>query len=302
MIYLDNRKLLFDKYQPELVKLANNPFFRRELGVCHVPDNKKILKIVPNGVLTLEGGKLTWRFWCGRPVFAHRVDEILPDIVKFLSKDFGQNRPLDYLYNRFAFLDFPSGAGSGFVGNSNADFATARGAADGSSNGEGGTVYSLYAELTGGTYFITRHFYPTDTSALGAGFSIGSASLNLFVDSFIAGTGYANNYVVATTQAVTTTLENADYDQVGAASGGTFSTLSLGATVSTLNATGIGFISLTGTTKIGARADGDFNNSAPADGNNEPSISMPANAEEAERPFLRIIQATSDEVGRAYFL
>lgn len=278
-------KNLFNKYQREILSLANDLRFREELGISHVPDSIKIQKVVPNGVLTIENDKLVWRFWCGRDVIADSLLEILPDVG---IAEFAKFRPFHLLHPQARFLDFPSGSGSGFCFNSDATFSTARGASSGSSHGVGGTVYSLYTELVTGVYDITRHFYPTDTSALGSGFVISSASLNLWVDSFITGGGYANNYVIATTQAATSTLADSDYSQVGSTSGGIFSTASLGATSAPLNATGIGFVSLTGVTKIGARVDGDFNNSAPSNGANEPSIGMPANGTATKRPYITV--------------
>lgn len=122
---------------------------------------------------------------------------------------------------------------------------------------------------SGGGYIIYRSFLPFDTSGIGSGQTISSATLKIRPsdkwnadndgDDFIA--------VVQTTQASTTTLATADYDTCGNAidnptkgsadhdmtSIGTSAYYSID-----LNSTGLDWIVPTGTTKIGLREGHDM--------------------------------------------
>jgi hypothetical protein len=160
--------------------------------------------------------------------------------------------------------DFIATSGLGSIGTSSNNFSTARGASSGTVD-DPASVISLQTSFASPTYFIRRIFIPIDTSAIPMNATINSASLYFTPLSYQGNTNSTTANLVQTTQASTSSLDSADYDNVGSTSGGSISmTFTDGVQVNfALNATGIGFIVKKGITKIGLRVSRDIDNSAP---------------------------------------
>lgn len=165
---------------------------------------------------------------------------------------------------------------------------TAHDASDCGTGSLSGAVYNATeesGEATAGCYqyesysrvIIARAFFPFDTSALPDEATISAATFNVYVnyveDDDNDGDDWIN--IVQTTQASNTELVTSDYDQCGAVDNPTegATRIDLGNitasqyNVWTLNATGIGFISKTGFTKLGLREGHDAIDS-PISGSN----------------------------------
>ena len=183
------------------------------------------------------------------------------------------------------------GTGCGDIYTFNASFATGRSASSGDATSVN-PAFDLYASCTksGANYLNRRAFYPIDTSGIADSDLIDSATLKLY------GYGKTNanttdHDIIQTTQASTSTLVVGDFDQVG-------STVSASKAISTisvsayndfaLDATGVGWISKTGFTKLGARNSRDTDNSAPT-GSNEFNCKPPSTAGTAQDPYLEVI-------------
>lgn len=205
--------------------------------------------------------------------------------------------PIDFLENAVypvktdATTSYYVGAGDGAVGYSNATWSTCRGAATGSFNFDTATTTSVLA-TTG--YEIDRMFLPTDTSGITDTDTIDSASLKLYT----TGKVDANSdslYVLPTSQASSSALENTDYGSItftdyGHAALSTFSNSAYN-TIN-LNATGLSAISKTGITYIGVTMGRDFNNTAPT-GNNNLNVAMSETSGTSQDPYLEVVTSPS---------
>lgn len=281
---------LFKEYQKSLLYLVNNPLIRKEM---EIPISSKILGITPNSVI--YDGKQ--RFWTSN-IFERKLFELLPELTS-ISKDlkvFANSRHLSYS-QRAHFASFTSGAGDGYVGQTNPSWATVRNNTVGNDTDYISTTMRIIGEVSGGNYFIYRGFLPFDTSSLGAGASIASASLGINVTA--VNTNGHNIYIVTATQASNTQLVDEDYDQLGtvAQSDNPLDGTSTGDKSQALNATGISNISLTGFTKLGLRSNADFNNSTPVD-IRDTNIGTSENVTPGNRPTLTVTLGS----GSSHFL
>ncbi|HPL95778.1 MAG TPA: hypothetical protein PLF15_03345 [bacterium] len=115
-------------------------------------------------------------------------------------------------------------------------------------------------------YTINRAFIPTDTSGLPDTASVSAATLYVYFIEKINtdNDGYDYINVLQSTQASSTSLVAADYDAIGTTEGSTDTDLGTigtsGYTTFSLNATGIGWIDLTGYTELGLREGHDLDN------------------------------------------
>lgn len=167
-----------------------------------------------------------------------------------------------------------SGAGDGYVENSGATWSTIRNASSGSSVGYTGTLFGNYIGV-GGSQYIWRGFVPIDTSGLGSGATISSASLYLSVQGKWATNQSGNSFLlVQTSQASNTALEVGDFDQCGSVNSPTegadrittASFPSSGYQEIPLNSTALTWISKTGYTKLGFRNSLDLSDTGPGNG------------------------------------
>ena len=174
--------------------------------------------------------------------------------------------------------DYYVGAGDGFVQSGVfVTWDTAHDATDGASvNFTSAALLSPRAsDFGGGTqYIMNRLFLPIDTSGIADTDTITAATLNIFVNSIGNGDNDGDDFIVVlqASQASPTELVNADYDQCGSVDSPTegsdrldISSLTTSAYNSwTLNATGLGWISKTGTTLLCQREGHDVLDSPTA--------------------------------------
>src|SRR3989344_2164362 len=148
------------------------------------------------------------------------------------------------------------------------------------------------ADKAGGTYNLTRGYFPFDTSAIPDNATITSATLKFYPLAF-GNESALDLYLVESTQAATSSLSNTDHDNVGTTTwSGMFDGNDL--TLNTyeslpLNATGIATISKTGWAKIVMLVKNDFDNTAA----NETSVTYVAIATSEQSgtsadPYLEI--------------
>ena len=152
-----------------------------------------------------------------------------------------------------------------------ATWAGSHDAAAGDAARPSGATLSTRARLLAGNYFISRDIYLFDTSGIGSGQQVDSATLSL------AGTGTVENNVdtttydvVASTPASNTDLVAGDFDQLGTTVFGEFAVSGWNQTADTYNditLTNISAISVTGITKLGGRNSRDTDNVAPTGDN-----------------------------------
>jgi hypothetical protein len=115
---------------------------------------------------------------------------------------------------------------------------------------------------------IFRVFAPVDTSAIDDGATISAASFNIWVSRILDMDNDGNDTigVYQTTMADPTSLATADFDTIGTTPGGTPTDMNSltddAINTFTFDATGIGFISKTGWTKLGVREGHDVANVA----------------------------------------
>lgn len=154
-------------------------------------------------------------------------------------------------------------------------WSTAQAATDGTtaSDSNAGDYLQVY-HRTGSNLGIDRGFFLFDTSSITSGATISAATFSMYTD----GKGDENNdshgfwNVVQSNPASNTALSTADYDQCGdavtsptkGASDVDTTTLTTSAyTDFALNASGIGWVSKTGVTKLGVRNGQDMDNANP---------------------------------------
>lgn len=162
--------------------------------------------------------------------------------------------------------DYVAGSGDGNIEATDATWATVRGATTGSASSAGNPIT---VEASTG-YIINRVFIPVDTSGIADTDNVDSCVLDAYWQATGSDGDTTSVHLVQTSQASTSTLADADYDNLTFTSGGseTLSGLAESARDTiTFNATGLTWISKTGFTKIGLVNSRDFNNSAPTGSN-----------------------------------
>jgi hypothetical protein len=221
--------------------------------------------------------------------------------------------PLEFLKNAEGkvFADtttsYYAGAGDGSISHGTASWDSIHDATTGSSAFPTDSEQNqARARLTGGNFQIARSFFPFDTSSLPDGDTISSATLTISVASVTnqdSGTAYDYITVIQTSQASSSTLTTADYDQCGAVDNPTegidsgnrvdLSNISAPADVSfALNSTGIGWISKTGTTLLGVRTGFDTEDVAPSTGDNRIYGYFSEQTGTDDDPILEVIHAS----------
>jgi hypothetical protein len=296
--------ILFKKYAPLLTWFSQTQLGRDYLGISN--DYKDIRLLVPNGYHRFDGGKQIKATFFTRNYYEEkllpslqRIDELLQYIQHFedlktaLVGNLGLSRYPEFLPRIYlATTTFTSTAGGdGNIYNDNGgSYATVRALTTGTAQPSTDPV-NLYASLLS-SFSISRGFTPFDTSSLGAGATISSADHIFTVSSVVAGTPTIHS--AQSNQASGTSLAAGDYDNFTGlpggviTSGGSASASSTGQKTITLNATGRGWISLTGYSMFGLVEQGDQQNSDPGSVDNRCSINMAENATPANRPQLTV--------------
>lgn len=153
-------------------------------------------------------------------------------------------------------------------------WATIQGATDGGAASSSGTTLQCYVahQLSPSLYYLYRAFLLFDTSAIADADTINSATFSWYAttkidDALSLEAGNRHIRLVQSTPASNTNIVVGDYDQ-GGTTGGASDIAVASFTTSAyndfaLNATGLGWISKTGVTKLGLRHTADINNEAP---------------------------------------
>jgi hypothetical protein len=295
----EKNKNYFKKEQKFLLKLANTEGGRFLLGI----KNKfPITKIFPNGWVYGEGRQRLGTFYTYEmvtkillPVITRMQIIHRYDYSSFLHfADLQKNKHLPQIY--LTTTNYPSGGGDGNAFEINSVYATARNASS-ASNIEVSTASTFVAnDLNGSNYMVGRIFFPTDTSGIDDSATISSANFNFKWASIKdAGNTFTCKFVQQN-QASTSTITNTDFATFGSTSGGEttdFNTWGTDYTSTSLNSTGLGWISKTGFTKLGLRATTDIDNSAPT-ARSYAYITM-SDAGEATAPYLQVTYTVNVE-------
>ena len=211
-------------------------------------------------------------------------------LTKILDKEFLKNAV--YPVYTDTTTSYYAGAGDGYVENDDEDWNIVHDAVSGF------VVFDSSTSLSVGSYFhegqlnIRRAFFPIDTSGLPDNANISAATLKLYVNMQNKEAG-DYSVVVQTTQASTASLVVADFDQCGSVDSPTEGSDHVLATASqyndwTLDATGRGWISKTGWTKLGLRDSHDVLDSSPGEDADEEQIRTSEYAETDYDPYLSI--------------
>lgn len=174
--------------------------------------------------------------------------------------------------------------------------------------GTGSIAEAPYVRSWASTYNrITRAYFPVDSSGLPDDANISAAIFNMWIDSVFDDNGDSYSYVslVQTTQSDPTTLAVGDYSLIGTTEGidsgerKDLTNVSTGQYLSfTLNSTGIGFISKTGYTKLGAREGHDLTDNAPVQDTGESGLKiyLSEQTDTANDPYLSVTYSVDLEI------
>jgi hypothetical protein len=277
-------KELFRKYQRPLLKLANNKWGRKFLGI---DTKEKIVGLTDNAfVIRLGRNKYQATVRC-YPVYAKRLHYALTaiDIAEdWVTRNKAIYQPLpqyagllnyvgltrDARFPNIMLLEsgdiFSTAAGDGNTAKTSTSWSTAR-ANNADAAGTGATTVGTDILLDGSTYYVYRMFTPFDISSLGALASVTAGTFSLMPSVVTANNGNWN--VVETTQASATTLTVSDHANFNTTRLKTTDVNSWTAdtyTNFTLNASGYAIILAAsgGAVKIAGRVDKDIDNSAPS--------------------------------------
>lgn len=297
---------LFIRYQKELLKLANSKYGRLFLEIPPEFRDKKIVKITPNSFTIVDGSRLRGIFRC-YSLYAKKLAaalssiEILNDLppYKNLNKYEGLVTYCGLTKNR----EFPvlllasstvySSAGDGHAKDlNNSSWADARGGPGNSTDSE---TLTLTRKNADGTYNCGRGFFPFDTSSIGTGASVDTATLNIYGGPTATSNDDSVSIVlVESTQADINTLDVGDFDAVtlnnpdeGASRMSASDWSTSGYNQFTLNSTGISWIDVSGNTKLACRDNRDVDNTAPT-GNNKLYCLYSETAGTSQDPYLDI--------------
>jgi hypothetical protein len=166
-----------------------------------------------------------------------------------------------------------SGAGDGPIYDANLNWSTLRNQSTGNEQSSNTSGNFVRAAKSGATYYLYRGFLPFDTSSIGSGNVVTAATINLYVQAIVDGISAANSYiaVVQTDQASASTLSNDDFNNCGDIDNPTeggdrldYSSV-VDDTYNTwdLNATGLGWVNVTGNTLLGLRDGYDTTDTTP---------------------------------------
>lgn len=166
-------------------------------------------------------------------------------------------------------------AGDGYISRYNASWDTAHDATSGTGQSATAAQVSVGTGRTTTAYYLYRVFLPFDTSSLPDDATITSATLHVYPYAKKNNDNDGDDFVtvVQTSQASTTTLSKADFDQAGSINNPTegidtserkdITNVSTSAYLTfNLNSTGLGWVSPTGTTMLGLREGHDVIDSA----------------------------------------
>lgn len=258
-------KELFYKYQPQLLKLANNSLGRYYLGISHEVKDK-IVKLDPNAYTTQVGRrKFQSTFRCYN-LFEKKLGLALKFSDSFLEgiKYYFTPQQMAWVEMNVSPETILSSAGDGNINIDNeATWAATRDGTTGdTANYTNTTNYLRCFHST--TWYVSRLFYAFDTSVLPSGFVASAGVMTIVVDSIEAGSP-SNCQIVQTSQASATELAVEDFNNL-VFTAGTDASVAVASAgnpmVFTLNATGRAWLNST-VTKLGVIDKDDLANTDP---------------------------------------
>lgn len=269
-----------------------------------IKEKEPIVKVTPNAYIFKKGSQYKGIFYTNDKI----ANTFLPIITKLnIAKDEYRTKVEEDEYKAFLhyaelekarylpqiyLTDFTSNAGGdGGINAANATWSTARNA------GTGNFTFTDTGVGWDGTngFYIRRSFYPFDTSAITVGATITEALLKIYVtlvlDSYNDAYSYIN--IFQSTQADETSLVLGDFDEIGSTAGATAIDLTAGFTTSayntfTLDATGRGWVTPGGWSKLASREGHDAENQEPGSSGAPNSIIRQQFSEDANDPTLSV--------------
>lgn len=287
LCYANNPRSLFRKYAKLVTWFANTKIGKTYLSIRSFPlPSDPIHLLLPNGYIQHLGKDKYRLSVTTSAVYAPRLYPILSYIDSFgvnfneavkLLLTIGEKKQASYkLVRLYSSATINPDANpetttfDGVLSDGNATWATIRGASSASFevNDSGNTIKAETYLFGGTTYYIGRLFTLFDTSSLTSSAVVESATYSLYKNATAVSNGNTTSFaLVTTTPASNTAIASGDFDQVGSvrqASDFAYASMSTSAYFDmTLNATGLGNISLTGITKFGGRNSRDIDDSAP---------------------------------------
>ncbi len=237
-----------------------------------------------------------FKVWDSKKSKTIEVDYFLKDGKKYLRKIV----PKEFLDNSVGdvFTDTTTnyyvGAGDGRVYDYNSTWNTVHDSTDGDGASDDDTTISVECDFQTPNYWIIRGFLPTDTSGLPDGATISAAVFKLYVNSYNDADGDTEYALVQTSQANTAELVTEDFDECGAVDNPDLGSDEVGDPATgqyvdwTLNATGRGWIDDTGVTKLGMRANHDYDDAAPSTKFNNVNVRLSEYANTGSDPYLAV--------------
>ena len=309
----------FGKHQKKLLWMLNHPLtswlFRRILrinGHKSSVGKNKIAKVSPNAIYWINSDCDRVAEIRSHPKYGKRIYHAFKYVWWLMH--FADWLVLDRWVPEYSFgfdtlTAYPqAGAGGGNITVDGTIYTFLRGTWDEARTATSGdgvaaspdTVGSIYVGSFSGSYGCNRFFATMDTSSLGAGSTISSATFDLYITYFNGPAGAANINLLASTQASNNNLVAADYDNFGTT---IFAQRAYDATTTgsyrswTLNSSGLAAINKTGISKFALR-DNDYDTGGTDPGANEYEINFYTadRTGTSEDPKLVVTYTTSNPV------
>lgn len=169
-----------------------------------------------------------------------------------------------------------------------ASWSAARDSSTGTPGSDTATDMNVRAEkISASDFRLSRAFLFFDTSFIGAGGEVTSATLRINVSGLVSGIDLG---LVEATPAGETEVVSGDFDQVGSTEfAARVSAASTGQKTFTLNSSGLAAINLTGNTTFAIRQERDLDDVEPTISNDgKPTVSAVDDGTESNRPLLTI--------------
>lgn len=319
----------FRKNQDTLLFVANNRWLRFLLGINKLPKeikNKKIDRITPNSVhhivktkLSKKGkfkrDKITAEFYT-RPMFAEALAFNLSPFCYFQSfnspKMVWRFSPVGifgclliaifpWVIGGFCFFGTTTSYGvsgtDGNVGNGNGSWSTCRSAGTGdSTRAASADFYTQEGYVTTTSSYYIKRAYITFATDIPAGSTVSAGSVNVYVTSKDDGMNDSYSYVAVVDATNSGGCTTADYSKSGNTKGsGNYDVtdISTSANLSmSLNATGLGFITLGGTTDLAIKGGHDIENQDPGASWRWNQITIRSSRYGSNAPYLSVTYTT----------
>lgn len=329
--YRNNEKSLFRKYARLVTSLTKHELFRDYLSYKSFKLPGEVALLLPNGYIQAEGKNAQLKVF-PHAIYAPKLYGALAalDLVQMRIQDFseaqralawqlGLIRPMPAVFKGINFATFRPDANpettscDGYAGRNNGGSETlaAIRAGAGNDSSDTNTNLSLYTQastVSNEFAFLYRNLVLFDTSSLGAGFSIASATITVTGNGKTNSIGSPDFHIAASTPASNTAIVNADYNQCQTTTFGNLTYANFPATgataVITLNASGVSNISKTGVSKFSGQTSWDINNSFTGAWSSGAASNLPSKSADsgATDSWLLTVTATAGATTNAAFL